>query len=111
MSRTGRPLPADRPVAVASAADPVAAFRSARDEGRAVALSTSATAGSARNGTPRLTARPTASGSSNSPRTDRGTSRHAPKIRLSSRQQFMLIDVDVEIASVFPAGFSMMRFK
>lgn len=48
MSRTGRPLPADRPVAVASAADPVAAFRSARDEGRAVALSTSATAGLAR---------------------------------------------------------------
>src|SRR5258706_7899072 len=42
------------------------------------------------NGTPWRTARPTASGSSNSPRDDRGTSRHAEKIRSSKRQQFML---------------------
>src|SRR3954447_12330386 len=40
--------------------------------------------------TPRVIASVTASGSSNSPRGDRATSRHGPKMRESKRQQFML---------------------
>src|SRR4029079_5136404 len=53
--------------------------------------STGPRAGTALKRTPRRTARPTASGSSSSPRAERGTSRQASKIRASKRQQFMLI--------------------